>query len=73
MFRKNINLKFTITIIAAFFYLHPFAQNWNVPADKKAKNSNVKFDDATTKEGEAIYTKLSKKKSLNNLPEFYQY
>jgi len=57
MLRKNINLRITITIIAAFFYMHPFAQNWDVPADKKAKNSNVKFDDATTKEGEAIYTK----------------
>jgi mono/diheme cytochrome c family protein len=38
--------------------LQPFAQNnWNVPADKKAKNSYIKFDGTSAGQGEAIYTK----------------
>ena len=58
MLRKKINLRVAITfIIVALFCLNSVAQTWNVPADLKAKNSNVKFDDATTKDGEAIYTK----------------
>jgi mono/diheme cytochrome c family protein len=59
MFRKDTNLKVTITLVfTVLFYLHPFAQNnWNVPADKKAKNSYIKFDAASSEQGEAIYTK----------------
>jgi len=59
MFRINTNLKVTITLVfIALFYLQPFAQNnWNVPADKKAKNSYIKFDGASAGQGEAIYTK----------------
>jgi len=58
MLRKNINLKITVTLIfTVLFYLLPVAQSWDVPADKKAKNSYIKFDDAASKEGEAIYTK----------------
>ena len=34
-----------------------FAAGWDVPADKKAKNSNIKFDKASASEGEGIYTK----------------
>lgn len=61
MFRKNINFKITIAfIISAFFCLQINAQRWDVPTDKKAKNSYVKFDENTAKDGEAIYTKTCK-------------
>ena len=33
------------------------ANTWNVPADKKARNSYIKFDASTATQGEAIYTK----------------
>ena len=80
MFRKNINIKITIAfIITAFFYLQINAQRWDIPADKKAKNSYIKFDNNTDKDGEAIYTKNCKSchgdlgkgngiKTLNPLP-----
>ncbi|MFZ4398565.1 MAG: c-type cytochrome [Bacteroidales bacterium] len=58
MFRKNSNLKITITLlIITLFYSQLNAQRWDVPADKKAKNSFIKFDNVTAKEGEAIFTK----------------
>jgi len=59
MLRKNIDFKVVFTVLlTALFYLQPFAQQgWDVPADKKAKNSYIKFDGASAKEGEAIYTK----------------
>ena len=57
MYKKNINYKIITILIAILFILNAFAQNWDVPADKKAKNSYIKFDDATSKEGEVIYTK----------------
>lgn len=57
MYKKNINYKIITILIAILFSLNAFAQNWDVPADKKAKNSYIKFDDATSKEGEVIYTK----------------
>jgi hypothetical protein len=34
-----------------------FAQEWNIPADKKAKNSYIPFTGVTAKDGEALYTK----------------
>ena len=58
MFRKNTYLKVTITVLfTAFFYLSSLTQNWDIPTDKKAKNSYIKFDKATASEGEIIYTK----------------
>ncbi|NDP22653.1 MAG: cytochrome c [Paludibacter sp.] len=57
MFKENIYYKVSTILIATFLSLNVFAQNWDVPADKKAKNSYLKFDDATSKEGEVIYTK----------------
>lgn len=58
MFRKNISLRITVTLIfTVLFYLLPLAQGWDVPADKKEKNSYIKFDAASSNEGEAIYTK----------------
>jgi len=47
-----------ITLMGIFVCSTVQAQNnWNVPADQKAKNSYIKFDAASAKEGEAIYTK----------------
>ncbi len=59
MFRKNSQLKFGITVLLAAFCLQISAQGaaWDIPADKKAKNSYLKFDEATTKEGASIYVK----------------
>lgn len=57
MYKKNINYKISTTLIIILFSLNLLAQNWDVPADKKAKNSYIKFDDASSKEGEVIYTK----------------
>ena len=59
MLRTNIKLKATIAlIITAFCFLQATAgNNWNVPADKKAKNSTFKFDANTVKDGESVYTK----------------
>ena len=59
MFRRHFNLKISIAIlfIAAFYFQSSAQQGWDVPEALKAKNSNIKFDAATTKEGEGIYTK----------------
>jgi len=58
MFRKNTYLKVTFTILfTSLFYLPSITQNWDIPIDKKAKNSYIKFDKATAIEGETIYTK----------------
>ena len=58
MLRKNIPFRVVLTVIfIALFYLQPFAQGWDVPADKKAKNSYVEFDKSTAKEGEVVYSK----------------
>ncbi len=52
------NIKLTILFLLAIFSFSKInAQAWDVPADKKAKNSYIKFDENTAKEGEAIYTK----------------
>jgi len=61
MFRRNFNKGITIAfILIAFFCLQINAQRWDVPADKKAKNSYIKFDNNTAKSGEEIYTKTCK-------------
>lgn len=59
MLRKNISLKVALTLVAtALVCIQTLAENnWNVPADKKAKNSYIKFDAASAGQGEAIYTK----------------
>lgn len=46
-----------LLMLFAVFSFQLIAQNWDVPADKKAKNSNIKFDELTSKEGEAVYAK----------------
>ena len=56
--RYNILKVSILFVFTAFVILQATAQNnWNVPADKKAKNSYIKFDAATSSQGEAIYTK----------------
>ena len=56
MYTKN--LRILILAVVSVFLFQSFAQNnWNVPADKKAKNSYIKFDPASAGQGEAIYTK----------------
>jgi len=81
MLRKNINIKVVLTlIVTGLVCINSIAQNnWNVPADKKIKNSYIKFDAASASQGEAIYTKNcaschgnpgknNSLKSLNPLP-----
>ncbi|NVN95413.1 MAG: c-type cytochrome [Bacteroidetes bacterium] len=61
MFKENIKLRLTATFLICFlFFLQLNAQRWDVPADKKSKNSYIKFDGNTAKEGEAIFTKNCK-------------
>ena len=76
----NRKLKIVALAVVSVFFLQSFAQNsWNVPANQKAKNSYLKFDAATTGQGEAIYsknctschgdmTKGNSMKSLNPVP-----
>ena len=54
----NRNLKIVALAVVSVFFLQSFAQNnWNVPANQKSKNSYIKFDAATTGQGQEIYTK----------------
>lgn len=57
MYRIKFNLKISIVLaITGLFQYQAIAQNnWDVPADKKTKNSNLEFNTATSKEGEGIY------------------
>ena len=57
MFKKTIDLKITIVIFASLFYLNALAQGWNIPAEKKARNSNFKFTSTTAKQGEDLFSK----------------
>jgi len=56
MYTRNLRI-FTLVLVS-LLSLQSFAENnWNVPADKKAKNSTIKFDATTAKDGESVYTK----------------
>ena len=57
--RRIIDLRIALTLAVALLYCaNDFAaNNWNVPADKKTKNSYIKFDAASASQGEAIYNK----------------
>jgi mono/diheme cytochrome c family protein len=58
MLRKYYHQKVLLSVLLlAFVALQSMAQGWDVPADKKVKNSYVKFDATSAKEGEAVYTK----------------
>jgi len=58
MFRKN-NLKkiFGLILFATLLVANLSAASWDIPADKKNKNSFIKFNDATANEGEVLYNK----------------
>lgn len=57
MYKKNIGFKLSTILAFSFLCLQSFAQNWNIPADKKAKNSYIQFTPSTAKEGEDSYNK----------------
>jgi len=57
MFKNNIGFRISTIIIGSLFCLQLFAQDWDIPADKKAKNSYIPFTGVTAKEGETLYTK----------------
>jgi hypothetical protein len=58
MFRINITKKIsTLFIFAVLLGMNLSAASWDVPADKKSKNSFIKFNDAASKEGEVLYNK----------------
>jgi hypothetical protein len=58
MFRINISKKISFIIVfSALIGLNLSAAGWDVPADKKSKNSFIKFNDASAKEGEVLYNK----------------
>ena len=57
MFKNKSYHKITIVIFISVLSFSAFAGEWNVPADKKAKNSNIQFTPSTAKQGEDIFTK----------------
>lgn len=57
MYKMNIGIRTTTIIIVSLFSLQTYAGKWDVPADKKVKNSYIKFDAASAQTGEVIYTK----------------
>lgn len=57
MFKKNIGIKISTVLLVSLFSLQAFAQAWDIPADKKAKNSYIPFTPSVAKEGEAFFTK----------------
>lgn len=58
MHRKYYLQKVLLSVLLlALLALQSMAQGWDVPADKKVKNSYVKFDASSAKEGETVYTK----------------
>ena len=57
MYKKNIGLQLSTIIVVCLLSLQTFAQSWNIPADKKAKNSYIQFTPSTAREGEDLYNK----------------
>ncbi len=59
MLKRIIDLRVALTLAVTILYCaNDFAaNNWNVPVDKKTKNSYIKFDAASASQGEAIYNK----------------
>ncbi len=61
MLRKKYIFKISVAFLfSSIFFLQLNAQRWDIPADKKAKNSYIRFDNNTAKEGEAVYNKNCK-------------
>ena len=55
---KNIIPRILLaSLLTVVFSISTFAEDWNVPADKKAKNSYIKFDNSTVKNGQVNYQK----------------
>lgn len=57
MNKKNIGFKIATILLVSLFSLQAFAQNWDIPADKKAKLSYIPFTAPTAKEGEGLFSK----------------
>lgn len=57
MYKKNIGLQLSTIIVVCLLSLQSFAQSWDIPADKKAKNSYIPFTSAVAKEGEVMFTR----------------
>lgn len=80
MLKKERSKTFYSTLLfITLFAANTFAATWDVPADKKTKNSYIVFDKTTQSEGQAIYDKNCKSchgdlgkdnsmKSLNPIP-----
>jgi hypothetical protein len=55
---KKLPIFITLTLLlSAFLHVIASGQGWDIPADKKAKNSFIKFSDTTALVGKEIYTK----------------
>jgi mono/diheme cytochrome c family protein len=57
MIIKKIQTACVASFLLVVTSVQVIAGSWDIPADKKAKNSYIKFDATTAKEGEAIFTK----------------
>jgi len=57
MHKKNNGFQLSTLILVCLLSLQTFAQSWDIPADKKAKNSYIPFTAVTAKSGEAVYSK----------------
>jgi mono/diheme cytochrome c family protein len=55
---KKLPIFIALTLVlSAFLHVIASGQGWDIPADKKAKNSYIKFSDTTALAGQEIYTK----------------
>lgn len=57
MYKKNIVFKISIILLVSISCMPLFAQNWDIPTDKSAKNSYIQFNPVTAKQGEELFTK----------------
>lgn len=55
--RINIKITFALFVCSLFATTIVAENNWNVPTDKKARNSYIKFDATASSQGESIYIK----------------
>ncbi len=57
MYKKNIVFKIYIILFVSLSCMPLFAQNWDIPAEKSAKNSYIQFNSVTAKQGEELFSK----------------
>jgi mono/diheme cytochrome c family protein len=57
MFKTKSYYIITILVFFTVLSFNAIAEEWNIPADKKAKNSNIQFTPAIARQGEDIFTK----------------